>query len=380
MNARRFAARSVITVVLALGMSACTETTVVRVYNGVPVEGRFIEYEAYAAYGRGLEAERDAHYDVAARWFLKAAQYDPTSVEIWSRLGSAYCSAGTHAESRAAFAEAERIDPTYEPLFRLRARCELHNWHAKEALAYIKHAVELDPDQNDAVVLYAFLLNTSQKTDEAVHVLDGHLLRHPNSVEGWQLRLDLAQQQKDGATAKHAAEVLLRLAPRLSKELTASVPEVAPLARVDEAIRQGNIDEARKAARHAHLPPAELAVRAAAIGATKLAREQAELVLGADPSSGSARVALASSSDALADATSVGVALAIPTGQRITPLSPLARLVYAELLVRHAERDAARAFVGSLEPNGTTDPVYEALRVHLVGRLGGTNVAKRGGT
>jgi len=379
-NVRCFAVRSVLAIMLSLGVSACTEEKVVRVFDGVPVEGRFIDYEAYAAYGRGVEAERDAHYEAAVRWFLKAAQYDPNSVEIWTRLGSAYCAAGAPGESRTAFAEAERLDPTYEPLFRTRARCELHNGKTKEALAYIAHAVELDPDQDDAVVLYAFLLDSSQKTDEAVHVLNGHLLRHPDSVSGWQLRLQLAQQQKDAATSKHAAEVLLRLAPRLSKDVTASVPEVGPLARVDEAIRQGNIDEARKAARHAHLPPAELAVRAAAIGATKLAREQAELVLGADPSSGSARVALASASDALADATSVGVALEIPAGEHITPLSPLARLVYAELLVRHAERDAARVFAGSLAPDATKDPVYEALRVHLVGRLGETNVAKLGGT
>jgi hypothetical protein len=166
----------------------------------------------------------------------------------------------------------------------------------------------------------------------------------------------------------------------LANEVTASVPSLAPLALVDDAIRQGNIDDARKAARHAHLPPAELAVRAVAIGAAKLAREQAEHVLGADPASASARVALAAASDALADDQGVGVALELPRGERFTDLSPLARLVFAELLVRRTGRDAAQAFVGSLESGGTNDPLYESLRVHLVGRLGGTNVPKPGGT
>jgi hypothetical protein len=172
---------------------------------------------------------------------------------------------------------------------------------------------------------------------------------------------------------ERSARALMQLAPRMSSELTHAVPTLAPLARVDEAIRQGNIEEARRAARTARLPPAELAVRAAAIGAHKLAREQAEHVLSADPASGSARVALAAAADAMADTQAVGLALDLPAGERITPLSPLARLVFAELLARRSDRDAARAFAGSLAADGTNDPVFESLRRHLAGRLGGTN-------
>lgn len=371
---------TVFALVSSIALSACAEPKVIRVYNGDPVTGRFIDYEAYASYGRGIEAERDRNFRVAARWFEEAAQYDPNSVEVWTHLVSTYCSVSGMTKAQAAFAEGQRIDPTYEPLYRAQARCALANSRFEEGAKYAARAIELDPDQDDAIVVYAVCAKELQKYDDATRVVDSHLLRHPNSVATWQVRLELAQAQHDAGAAKKAAEALLRLAPRMADELTAAEPTLAPLARVDDAIRQGNIDEARKAARRAHLPPGELAVRAVALGAPKLAREQAEHVLGADPASAAARVALASASDVLADEPKVALALEIPANERLTPLSPLARLVYADLLARHADRSAARAFVGSLATDKTDDPVYEALRLHLVGRLGGTNSPLPGGS
>jgi tetratricopeptide (TPR) repeat protein len=371
-------AAALLTAFAALG---CADSKVIRVIDGVPVEGRFIPYEAYASYARGIEAQQDGHTRVAVRWFLEALRFDPESPEIWTRLGAAYCSAPpiSPAEAKNAFEKAEQLDPRYEPLFRARARCAVTLSTVEKALVYAARAVALDPDQDEAVVLYANLLERSNKADEAARLLDGHVIRHPASVAGWRARYDLAQRQKDASAMERSARALVQLAPRMSSELTRAVPALAPLARVDDAIRQGNIEEARRAARTARLPPAELAVRAAAMGAHKLAREQAEHVLGADPASGSARVALAAASDAMADAQAVGLALDLPAGERLTPLSPLARLVFAELLARRADRDAARAFIGSLASDRNSDPVFESLRQHLVGRIGGTNAPRTGG-
>lgn len=367
--------------VLGLMLSACAEPQVVRVYDGKPVTGRFIEYDAYAAYGRGLEAKHDRNFRVAARWFEEAAKYDPSSAEIQTHLGEALCALGGLQRAAEAFAAAEKIDPTYAPLFRTWAKCALEaDGYEYEANLYAWRAFRLDPDDEQTVVIYASALRKQTNYDEAARLLDSFLLRHANAVDAWRERHSLAVQQKDRGMIAKSTETLMRLAPRLQPQLSAVDSSFGPLAQVDAAIRQGNIDEARRAARHAHLPPAELAIRAAAMGASTLAREQAELVLGADPSSASARVALASASDALADATAVNKALELPKGERFTPLSPLARLVFAELLVRHAERDAARAFVGSLDVKDSADPLYEALRMHLVGRLGGTNPVKLGGT
>jgi len=366
--------------VLGLSLSACAEPQVVRVYDGNPVAGRFIEYEAYAAYGRGLEAKHDRNFRVAAKWFEKAAEYDPNSVEIQMHLGSVLCTLGGPEEAEEAFERAEKIDGSFALLFQVRAECALDHEQPNQALKYATRAFQLDPDQEEIVETYAHVLSVHKKYDDASRLLDSYLVRHPNSAPIWWTRHTVARLQGDKGMIAKSAETLLRIAPRRADDLIAADPAFEPLAKVDAAIRQGNIDEARKAARHAHLPPAELAIRAAAMGATKLAREQAEHVLGADPASMSARVALASSSDALEDAAAVDKAFDLPKGERLTPLSPLGRLVFAELLVRHAEREAARVFLGSLAGETSKDPLHEALRLHLVGRLGGKNPGKLGGT
>lgn len=374
---RHFAARGMATVALALGLGACTEPQIVRVYNGDPVVGRFIRYEAYAAYGRGIEAEHDGYFRLASRWYEEATQYDPESVEIWTRLGIAYCDPRWRRlqDAQKAFEHAEQLDANYEPLFRARARCAQSSSTDNNGLGYAKRAVELDPDQDEAVTLYAELLLKAGKGEEAKRLLESHLLRHPNSVPGWRARYDLAKQQQEPLVMKRSAEAIVKLAPRLASELVAEVPSLEPLAQVDEAVRQGNLDAARKAARLAHLPPGELAVRAVALGAPKLALEQAELVLGADPSSGAARVAMASAGDALASVQHVSTALEVHPDERLTQLSPLARLIYAELLARRVDREAARAFAGAIITDKTNDPVHEAVRTHLLGRIGGTNAS-----
>ena len=50
----------------------CADPKVIRVIDGVPVEGRFIPYEAYAAYARGVEAQRKYQ---AATVFTDSREY-----------------------------------------------------------------------------------------------------------------------------------------------------------------------------------------------------------------------------------------------------------------------------------------------------------------
>ncbi len=366
--------------------SGCGDPTVIRVVDGVPMEGRFIRYEAYAAYGRGLEAENDLRPGDALRWYEEAAMFDPRSPEIWTRIGSLHCAASSSSRKKAneAFDRAEEFDPDYQPLFRARARCALIMGDSR-GIAYAARAVALDPDNDDDVVRYAMMLDQKGQKTEAVRVLEGHLLRHPHSALAWRWRFNFAMRSGDAAAAERAGRMLEKLDPERFATVGSEVPALAPLARVDSALRQGDLEEARKLARSAHLPPAEIAVRAAALGATKLAREQAEHVLSADPSSVSARVALATASDALEDQQAVSLALQLPTGERLTPLSPLGRLLFAELLLRHADATAARAFIGPLDAatnavESNADPLFESLRRYLVGRLGEATAAKREGT
>ncbi len=130
---------------------------------------------------------------------------------------------------------------------------------------------------------------------------------------------------------------------------------------VDAAIARGSLDDARTAAKRARLQPAELAVRAAALGRAQLAKTQAELVFKADPSNASAAIALAVASDLLRDDAGVTNALATPASLTTSP-SPLARLLFTELIQRRADREAALAYAGTLvaAPEGT-EPLLRAV-------------------
>ncbi len=96
-----------------------------------------------------------------------------------------------------------------------------------------------------------------------------------------------------------------------------------------------------------------------------MAREEAELVLGADPADGSARVAAAVAGDALGETETVERALALPS-RAVTPPSALARLLLAELIDRRAGRDAARAYLG---PDAAPAPGADALYARTAERV-----------
>src|SRR5262249_6370554 len=89
----------------------------------------------------------------------------------------------------------------------------------------------------------------------------------------------------------------------------------------------------------------ELALRAAALGVLALAREQGELVLGADPADASARIALVAAADLRGDLGAIGDLMrAMP--RALTPVSPLGRWIFADVLRRRVGAAAARAFLG----------------------------------
>src|SRR6185503_17134008 len=100
----------------------------------------------------------------------------------------------------------------------------------------------------------------------------------------------------------------------------------------------------------ARVTASELAARAAALGRGEIARSQAELVLGADPADGTARVALAVCADLAGDDPALARAMAeLPPARdaRLVAVSPLARLLLAELLSRRVGGEAAQAWLGT---------------------------------
>jgi tetratricopeptide (TPR) repeat protein len=355
-RARALAAGLVFGAVIA----GCGAPSVVRMIDGRAVEGRFISEYAYALYAIAADAEAHGDLTTALGAFEAAAQEDEESPQIWTRIGGLRCRIREEAaRAPEAFERARELDPDYEPLHREQAECALLRRRIDEARGHAARAVELDPNSEEPTLLYASILEASGRRAEAQTALRELAIRRPTSLRALRALRDLSARMGDTITAEQASEKLTRLAgpSSTSSESTGGRPPGAPsgeirasaLGAVDAALANGDLQAARRLGRRARVLSSELAVRAAALGRASIAREQAELVLGADPSDSSARIALAVAADLAKDAALLERALADlpPAAGPPLPLpSPLARLLFAELLDRWTGLDAARAWLG----------------------------------
>jgi tetratricopeptide (TPR) repeat protein len=366
----RLAAPACAYLVLAT-VTGCTSSTVVRVIDGTPVAGRFVSDRAYAYYARAADAEARGDLPDALGAYEAAAAEDD-GAEIWTRIGAVRCALlGAAGDGVAdAWRRAEAIDASYEPLWRERARCALAAGKPADALALSERAVALDPEQDEASVVHAATLERLGRAIDARRELEALVVRHPSSASGWRALRALAERAGDVGTVARASAHL-------------GADAVAPVrangttwADLDRALLRGDVDVARRRALAEHLPLAELAVRAAALARPAVARPLAELVLAADPADGSARVALAAAADLSGDADALGRALIAPTSIALTPPSPLARLVLAELLARRVGPAAARAAYEAPAPEAVgrdADALYDEVERRLRARLGGAS-------
>lgn len=335
---------------LAIG---CTPATVVRVIDGREVRGRFVSDRAYALYARGAEAEARADFAGARVHYLAAVDEDASNAEIWTRIGAVSCKLGRAEDASTAFETAIGQDVAYEPAYRERAACALarSGIRHEEALAALRDAAQaltLDPDSEDAALLYARAADAAGDAAAAERALRELVVRLPQRVAGWTALRDFALHHDLPAASARAAIMITSLGAPPDLPLDSpSKTAPASLADVDEAIARDALDDARSAAKRARLAPADLAVRAAALGHGRLAKTQAELVFKADPTNASAAIALAAASDLLHDDAAIATALADPASLTTAP-SPLARLLFAELIDRRADRDAARAYLGPI--------------------------------
>ncbi|AUX43755.1 hypothetical protein SOCE26_052100 [Sorangium cellulosum] len=336
-------------------VTGCGRTTVARAVDGQIIEGRFIAPRAYTLYAIGAEAEARGDLAMALAAYEQAEDSDPDSADIWTRVGAVRCRLGRGEAAADAFERALAIDADYEPAHREAARCDLAAGRLAAALGRVERAIVLDPDRDDGLLLRAEILRRLGRTDDARLSLRALLVRRPRSVDAWRALHAVAIEAGDRATAEQAARRLRELTSWKGAGLGLGVPARAPLAELDAALIEGQLRRARRLAQDVDLPPAEVAVRAAALGRAREAREQAELVSGADPSSASALVALAVAADLSGDEEALARACDAlhPPAAGATPLvppSPLARLLFAELLSRRVGRDAALAWLGPLPP------------------------------
>jgi Tfp pilus assembly protein PilF len=348
--------------------------------DGRPVEGRFITEYAYALYAIAADAEAHGDLATALQAFEAAAVEDDESPQIWTRIGGLRCRiSGQASKAAEAFDRARELDADYEPLSRERAICALRRGRLAEAQEHAARSVELDPNSEEPALLRASIAEAAGKRDEARRALHELVIRRPMSLHAWRALHALAIRMNDAITSAHAAAKLEQLtfgAPLSQRFGDGPSPEAglaeakdeaaiaamdarSSLMAIDAALAAGDLPQARRLGRRARILPSELAVRAAALGRADVARAQAELVLGADPSESSARIALAVAADLGRDAALLERALTdFPTasGPPLPQPSPLARLLFAELLERRASAEAARLWLGPEGLKGAPDP------------------------
>jgi tetratricopeptide (TPR) repeat protein len=360
---------------MALAAAGCASPTVVRVVDGSAIEGRFISPRAYALYAIAADAEARGSLDEALAAYSAAEGDDPESADIWTRIGALRCQLkGGSGDPGEAFERAIALDAGFEPAWREWARCAAAAGELTQALARVDQAVALDPDRDEGMLLRAEIKERLKRTDEARRELRALTIQRPRSVDAWRALYGLELRAGDAERAAAAARRARELAPRHGDGMEEKLPSLRPLAELDAALGRGDLRGARRLALEARLPPAELSVRAAALGRAREARDQAELVLGADPSSASARVALAMAADLAGDAAALAQAWAAAPGPReaSVPPSRLARLLLAELLDRRVGREAARIWLGALpDAAGVGDELEARVARRVRERLAG---------
>ncbi|MBL9026051.1 MAG: hypothetical protein JNL21_27915 [Myxococcales bacterium] len=338
--------RAAALVFLLLAAPACSRPSVVRSAGGELTRGRFIAPQAYEAYARGALAEAEGHLDAAATAYRYAAEIDASGPEPWTRLGAVLCRQGKHTEASEAFAEA---DEKYAPLRKARARCLLDQGKATEALAEADAALVFDPADEETALLRADILEKAGDRPRAVRELLGRLVAF-GPRERVAARLEpVARAEGDLAALRVARRVLDG----------GSSPKLGTPSRdaLDLALQNGDLAAARRLGTRAGVGPGAVALRAVALGQRALGREQAELVLGADPSNADALVALFAAKAPAAPA---------PLARPAAPLSPLGRLILAEALLRYVgpETSTLAEALASVDES-SQDPLESSLRARV---------------
>jgi tetratricopeptide (TPR) repeat protein len=260
-------------------------------------------------------------------------------VEILTRLGAALCRLRSLGGAKDTFERARRIDPTYAPRLREEARCRLQQGEARRALELGVRAVALDPGDEEASIVVARAYAALGDGVSARRWLDGLAWFRPG--------LDRARAVA-GIPGEHAPE--------------------PPAREVDRALALGRLGEARQRAQRAGIEPAELGVRAVALGRIDLGRQQAALVLAADPSSADAWVAALVAADLGGDDAGFVSLLGALDREAVRP-GRLGSWLFAELLARRVDSQAARAWLDATLGSRRNEPARDELVQAVVARV-----------
>lgn len=336
---------------LCLGLAALSSLSgclfrgekVTRVYSGREVDGPYVTPEAYAHYAQGVLDESQGQLAKAMREFQQALLDDDSSPALWTRLASLECRTGK--DPGASFARAEALDREFAPLARERARCALARGDAAGALALAERAVALDPDDDAASLLVAQCHQKLGRPADARRWLLALLLRDPTSAEASQAYRAL--EPRGRARVEPAADPLGARRPGQTRSKTEDV---------DRALAAGDGEHAKRLALAAGVGPGQLALRAAALGVSSVARTEAERVLAADPNDGDALVAALCAASLDGSAEQFEAALRRVGQQPFAP-SPLGVRLLGELLGHRVGTAARDAWLEAWSLPAPSDPL-----------------------
>ncbi len=282
---------------------ACAEGSngVTRMANGVRYEGRFVNPEAYAACAVGIEHETRGEFVKAITWYLEARSEDPESPEIWARIGAAQCFAaepqrGPSVAARA-FENGIRLGPSYYGPYFERARCEERARTFDSGLRDATAAVARRPGDEPANLLVARLMQALGRSADA---------------RAW---LEAFESYRD-------------VSPAMSRALDAARKPSAAAPRAPDASS-------------ALAPVRSLAFAELRAGKLEIARQHAEIELGADPTNADAWIAMLVACDALRDNICFDGTLDSLKSPSLAP-SETGLAFLSELLLRRAGAKLAR--------------------------------------
>jgi tetratricopeptide (TPR) repeat protein len=312
--------------------------TVTRVADGVPHEGRYIAEDAYALYARGALLEAHGDRNGALAQYLAALDADPDAPEILAHVARLNCElAGSPTDdwarrARAAVTRALAIDAESSVVLAESARCHARFREIRRALADALRAARADPESMRIQLLVVELAEAAGQLALARAWLDALVARSPDSRLAWRYVAEFAERTRDPGRALRAA--------RASADDRASARQRS----LSAALARGDLDAARSAATALGISPGELAARATLEGKPSLAREQAELVLAADPTDPNAWIALLALSDLERNTEEWVRTLKAAPDSAATAPGPSARRLQAELLERVVGPEARRAW------------------------------------
>lgn len=296
---------------LVLIASGCARESVVRLFDGREVSGRWVSPQAYAAFAEAALQEAQGNKRAAIAAYELAIAEDPENATAWGRIGALRCTEAPAAADRA-FSRAEALDAELEAPWLARAACALERRDPRGAVSHSLRAAALSPDDDEASLLVATALERSG--DEG-------------AARRWRRALALVSELPEKADAPKRAtgpEALER----------AFRGETADLERVATAARIGT---------------AELSLRAVQHGRTDLAKRFSSLVLDADPASSDARIAALSTADLENDQESF-TRLVKEAPRHCTPPSALGAALMEALIARRLGPEAARAWASAYRP------------------------------